>query len=157
MPVLDHDGFRVYEAFAVARYVDEAFPGPALQPADAKGRARMTQWVSAFNDYVATSAVRGVLIPRYVLAPRGIQVDDAAIHKAAVQAQKSLQVFDATLATSPFLAGDNLTLADCMLLPVIASGQQLQEADRYTDGLPNLTLWLGRMITRPSFMATVPE
>ena len=32
--------FALYETSAIARYVDEAFDGPALQPADARGRAR---------------------------------------------------------------------------------------------------------------------
>ena len=32
-------------------YVDEAFTGPALQPANARERARMNQWISALNGY----------------------------------------------------------------------------------------------------------
>lgn len=41
IPVLAHDGLMIHETAAIARYVDEAFPGPALQPADARARARM--------------------------------------------------------------------------------------------------------------------
>lgn len=157
MPVLEHDGFQVFEAAAVGRYVDEAFEGPALQPASAQGRAQMMQWISAFNDYVAGPAVRGVLVPRFVLAPRGIPVDEAQIQAEAAKAQAALQVFDAALAKSPYLAGDAPSLADWMLLPVIASGGLLKGADRYADNLPNLAAWTGRMTARPSFKATVPR
>lgn len=157
MPVLDHDTFRVFEAAAVAQYVDEAFEGPALRPATAAGRARMAQWVSAINDYVAPHAVRGVLIPRFVLAPRGIPVVDAAVHEAAIKARAALAVFDTALANAPFLAGDLPSIADWHLTPIVASGQQLSGADRYTDDLPNLAAWLGRMASRPSFAATVPR
>jgi glutathione S-transferase len=33
IPAFEHDGFRLHETGAIARYVDEAFAGPALQPA----------------------------------------------------------------------------------------------------------------------------
>lgn len=157
MPVLDHDGFQVYEAFAIARYVDEAFEGPALQPAGAQGRALMTQWVSAFSDYVAGPAVRGVLIPRFVLAPRGIPFEEASVPVAAANAHKSLQIFDAALANSEYLAGNAPSLADFLLLPVVACNNMLQGADRYADNLPNIGAWMGRMTARPSFKATLPS
>jgi glutathione S-transferase len=156
MPVLDDDGFRVYEAAAVLRYVDEAFDGPALQPTDVRARARMTQWVSAFNDYVATAAVRGVLIPRFVLAPRGVPVDDAAVHAAASKARHALAVFDDALASSPWLAGEEMSLADLLLAPVYASGAALAGADRFTDDLPNIDAWFARLSARPAFVESTP-
>ncbi|MSP54195.1 MAG: glutathione S-transferase family protein [Myxococcales bacterium] len=156
MPVLDHDGFVVFEAAAVMNYVDEAFEGPALKPADARGRARMWQWSGAVSDYVAPAAVRGVLVPRLVLAPRGLAVDDAAVQAAAVKATGHLGPFEAALGTSLFLAGDSPTFADFLLLPIIATGRALSEPDRYTDGLPNIDEWFGRMGERPSFSACLP-
>lgn len=156
MPALEHDGFRVFEALAVMRYVDEAFEGPVLQPADAAGRARMTQWMSAYNDFVAPEAVRGVLIPRFVLAPRGIVADDDAVHAAAVKARAALAVFDAVLADTPWLAGDSVTLADLLLAPTIVTGGMLQGEDRYTDDLPRLDSWLARLAARPAFAAARP-
>lgn len=156
MPVLEHDGWRVYEAAAVMRYVDEAFAGPALQPADVRARARMMQWLSAYNDYVAPPAIRGVLIPRFVLAPRGIPVDDAKVAASAAKAAAALRPFEAALADTPYLAGDAPSLADWLLLPCFASGGGLSGADRYTDGFPNLSAWMGRLAERPSFGATLP-
>lgn len=156
MPVLEHGDFRVYEAFAVMRYVDEGFSGPALQPATAAGRAAQTQWASAFADYVAHHAVRGVLIPRLVLADRGIPVDGAAVEEAAARARSSLAVFEARLAAVPFLAGDTPSLADWLLLPVWVTGNVLVGGERYTDGLPQLSAWAERLKSRASFAATVP-
>ena len=34
IPAFEHDGFSLYETGAIARYVDEAFEGPRLQPAE---------------------------------------------------------------------------------------------------------------------------
>src|SRR5437667_12768595 len=51
VPILQHGDFTLYETSAIAAYVDEAFDGPALQPKDARPRARMNQWISAVNSY----------------------------------------------------------------------------------------------------------
>ena len=51
VPVLDHDGFSVFETVAIARYVDEGFPGPALQPVDPRRRARMAQVCAVLDNY----------------------------------------------------------------------------------------------------------
>jgi glutathione S-transferase len=44
MPVLRHGDFTLCESKAIATYLDRAFPGPALTPADPMLAARMEQW-----------------------------------------------------------------------------------------------------------------
>jgi glutathione S-transferase len=39
IPALEHGDFWLYETAAITRYVDEAFPGPGLQPQEAMTRA----------------------------------------------------------------------------------------------------------------------
>lgn len=157
MPALDHDGFVLYEATAIMRYLDEAFDGPALQPADARGRAKVAQWMSAYNDYVAPKAVRGVLIPRLVLQARGMDVDNHTIQRAAASARDALKRFDLALAESPYLVGDSPTLADWLLAPTIAADAALEMDDQYAAGLENVEAWLERMKARPSFAETLPR
>src|ERR1700723_1009980 len=43
VPVLEHDGFRLYETQAILRYLDRVVPMPALTPADPKAAALMDQ------------------------------------------------------------------------------------------------------------------
>ena len=57
VPAFEHDGFALYETAAIERYVDESFPGPKLQPADAKQRARMTQIISVIDSYGYTPLI----------------------------------------------------------------------------------------------------
>src|SRR5204863_1053325 len=45
VPVLQHGDFVLYETSAIAAYIDDAFPGPKLSPADPQRRARMNQWI----------------------------------------------------------------------------------------------------------------
>ena len=49
IPALEHAGFRLYEAGATTRYVDEAFPGPRLQPEEPRSRARMNQIIGILD------------------------------------------------------------------------------------------------------------
>src|ERR1700741_1886236 len=51
IPALEHGEFKLYETSAITRYIDEAFPGPALQPRDPQGRARMIQITSMVDSY----------------------------------------------------------------------------------------------------------
>jgi glutathione S-transferase len=51
IPALRHGDFSLYEASAIARYVDEAFAGPALQPTAPRARARMNQAISILDSY----------------------------------------------------------------------------------------------------------
>jgi glutathione S-transferase len=44
VPILEHDGFTVYETSAIATYIEEAFEGPALMPSDPRERSRVRQW-----------------------------------------------------------------------------------------------------------------
>ena len=50
VPVLEHDGFVLYETQAILRYLDRIKPSPALTPADAQRIARMDQ-VMNINDW----------------------------------------------------------------------------------------------------------
>src|ERR1041385_6789127 len=50
IPAFEHDGFRLFETGAIARYIDEAFPGPILMPREAKTRARVNQVMSIVDN-----------------------------------------------------------------------------------------------------------
>jgi maleylpyruvate isomerase len=41
VPVLEHDGERLYQSLAIIQYLDEKFPQPALLPKDSPGRNRV--------------------------------------------------------------------------------------------------------------------
>src|SRR5436309_4013186 len=64
IPAFEHDGFALYETAAITRYVDEAFDGPALQPADARGRARLTQIIGILDAYAYRPLVWDIYVER---------------------------------------------------------------------------------------------
>ncbi len=84
VPAFSHGDFEIYETVAIARYIDEAFEGPALQPADAAGRARVTQASAIIYSYAYPSAITGVVIQRVVVPMMGGEADEAVIAEALV-------------------------------------------------------------------------
>lgn len=68
IPVLEHDGFQVFETAAVLRYVDEAFPGPILQSPSARERARMAQAIGIIDSYGYGAIVTELFVQRFVRA-----------------------------------------------------------------------------------------
>jgi glutathione S-transferase len=156
MPAMRHGDFVLYETSAIARYVDETFEGPALQPAAPRARARMNQWISAVNDYYYQALARGIVLPRIVYPMRGRSVDEAAVAAAVEQAEQYLGVADATLAAGPYLAGDALSLADLFLGPIVFWLEKTPEGARLLPRFPAVRGWYDGLAARPSFVATAP-
>src|ERR1700732_3526562 len=87
IPAFEHAGFRLYEAEAIHRDIDEAFPGPALQPSDPRGRARMTQVISILDSYAYRTLVWDIYVERVSRPARGFPTDEPKIAAALPKAE----------------------------------------------------------------------
>ena len=92
VPVLVHDGFALYETGAITRYVDRAFPGPLLQPADPRALARMDQIVGVVDSYGYWPMVRQVFSHGFFRPRRGLTGDPAEVARGL---EGSVRVLDA--------------------------------------------------------------
>ena len=140
IPVLEHDGRIITEGLAITGYLDEAFDGPALQPADLDGRTRMREWLSRCADYAFRDVVRKI--------PRNRTPTDEEL----ATARAVLERFDALAGTTPFLVGAHATLADLYLAPQVSNAQE--KAPELLDSLDALGAWFRRMADRESFQLT---
>src|ERR1044071_9910740 len=66
VPAIEHDGYWLYEAQAILRYVDAAFPGPSLTPTGPKAIGRMSQVMNILDWYVMPSLTSGIGFNRIV-------------------------------------------------------------------------------------------
>jgi len=157
IPVLRHGDFELYETFAVSRYIDEAFPGPALQPSDAKARARMTQWISVHNSYCYPTLIGGIVLER--VAPKLLNrpSDEAKIKATLPDAQQRLDVLEKALGTTPYLAGIEPTLADYFLYPVMFYVSVVPEGNALLESRPGLRRWMAAIGDRRSVKDTTPS
>ncbi len=158
VPVLEHDGFSLYETQAILRYLDRVLPMPALTPSDTRGLARMDQ-VMNINDWYLFHGVGNVIIFHRVIGPRlmGLTPDEAAIEAAIPKARTVFAELARLLGEQPFLAGDALSLADLLVAPGVSFFTATPEWAELGAPHANLVAWLSRMEARPSMKATTWE
>jgi len=156
IPAFEHDGFQIYETGAIARYIDEAFPGPPLQPADPRARARMNQAIGALDSYGYRTLVWDVFVERMPAPAQGRAPDEARIAAALPRADACLAALEAIAGDGPYLAGSALTLADLHGAPMFDYFRRASEGAALLSRHPRLARWLSLMEERPSFAATAP-
>jgi len=163
-PVLEHDGFALSEAAAITRYVDEAFPGPALQPADARGRARVAQAVALADHHLhGPPAVRLLWRAMYGAADGGggpadgtAVEDEQAEDRAAVE--RALDLLEGLIGEGGHHpAGGAFGLADCHLIPVLDLLAPTAEGVAMLDRRPRVARWWQAAAARPCVARTRPR
>jgi glutathione S-transferase len=116
VPVLDHDGMRILETTAIARYLNDVLPGKSLIPATPKDRARMDMIVGIVDSYGYGALIGGVaafhLFPDFVGGK-----NDAMRTDGIENGRKVIELTMKTKGSSPFIAGE-LSLADLYLAPI---------------------------------------
>lgn len=154
IPAFDHDGFTLYETAAITRYVDDAFPGPALLPADARGRARVAQIVAMIDSYGYRPLVWGLFVGRNRAVAQGQAPDEAAIAHARAEAGTFLAALEAVCGDGPWLVGTALSLADLHAAPVFAYFTLTADSGDLLAPHPRLRAWWQAMAARPSLGGT---
>jgi glutathione S-transferase len=156
VPAFEHDGFAFYETDAIARYVDETFPGTDLVPADARSRARMNQAMSVLASYAYPCLISQIFMQRAVMPMIGNAPDEAAIAAALPKAETALGALEQLIDGNRYLAGDRLSLADLLLIPIYDYVRQTPEGEKLLEATPNLRRWWDEVRTRPSVERTRP-
>jgi glutathione S-transferase len=156
VPGFEHAGFKLYETSAICRYVDEAFPGPALAPKDPKGRALMEQWISAVSCYYDSTVTRIVIFERLVAPMFGNQTNEQRIKEGLDVVGKRLDILNGALAGHKCLVGDAPSIADYFLVPIVFYLNMTPERT-LLDSRANIRRWYDGMASRPSFAKTVPQ
>lgn len=156
VPAFEHDGFELFETFAITRYVDEAFPGPALQPADVKARARMTQICGIVDSYAYGAMVQKVFWQSAIVPMQGGTPDAAVIAEGMKATEKALDVIEGLMG-GDLLCGGQVTLADLHLVPVIEYLRMTGPGGAAFAARPKLSAWWERMNTRETVVRTRPK
>ena len=163
MPTLVHDGRPVIELTLICEYLDEAFPTPRLIPAEAGQRARMRLWSKAVDEglfegiteisFSAMFRERMQNMPADLREPRFRNIGDPrrrdrfiSTYELGVKSpyvlyaiaayERAFKSLEETLAEGgPWILGDDPTLADINLMPLVARLDYLRPARRM-DRLP---------------------
>lgn len=158
VPAFEHDGFALYETDAILRYVDLAFDGPSLQPADARGQARMTQIMKVVDAYGYPPLIGTLVVQRLVMPKLGETPNEQAITEAIPEARKALGELEKLIAGPDVAVGDRLSLADLHLVPVLDYlATTAPEGPELLEGAPRIKALYESLARRDSVRQTRPS
>ncbi len=154
VPVLDHDGIRILETAAIARYLNDVLPGRSLVPATPKDRARMDMVIGVVDSYGYGALIGGVAA--YHLFPDFVGGKNDAMHAAGLEGgRKVIEFAMRTKGDSPFIAGE-LSLADLHLAPIMTYAMMTPDAETM-NAVPGFADWWAGVQALPSFQQTQPS
>lgn len=144
-PTLVDRDMVLYGTWVVADYLDERYPHPPLMPVDPVSRSRLRlamyrvqrDWVEAGKIIETSSGEKKV----------------AATKKAL---RDSLVAADDLFGLTPFLLNDELSLADCALVPLLWR-LPAYSVDLNAKVAPNLNKYMDKMFRRDSFQRSLTE
>jgi glutathione S-transferase len=149
VPVLQHDSFVLYETQAINRYLDRNLNGPALVPSDPRAVALVDQWIGIVDSYFSPHAqpfIVETMFRRYL----GGEQNQQAIASGRAGMQPALDAADHRLSESPYLAGNQLSLADIHFMPYIEYLMRIG-ADDLVTSRKSFAAWWDRVSGRPSW------
>ena len=136
VPVIDDDGFVLFESNAIMRYLATKCESP-LYPNNLKQRAVVDQWTEFVSHHIAT-AMGSVLMNRVFAPFLNVEVDERALSEGIAFLERFLPVVDTPLEERRYLAGGELTLADFGLLAALDPAEVAQVD---LSGYLNITRW----------------
>jgi glutathione S-transferase len=146
VPVLEDDGFVLYESRAILRYLDAKLGG--LAPTDPKERGVMEQWISVEQSYFSPPAMKAIL--EVFFAPmKGTTPDQDVIAKGKADASKALDVLDRALAGKEWIAG-SFSIAEITYAPYIQYLFDTGAGDIVKERA-NVAAWWNRISERKSW------
>ncbi len=150
IPVLEHEGVTLYETAAICRYIDRQFEGPSLSPQTAMALARMDQWISVANSYIDPAVIRRCVLEYVFPSGEAGQVNQEKINAALPDVARYLAIVDEALSSSPYLAGEQPSIADYILLPMLDYMENTPPGGSLMSQAPAVNQWLKGMRLRPA-------
>ena len=147
VPTVDDDGFTFFESRAICRYVNEKVSGK-LVPSDLKGRALMEEWISIETSNFTPHVMKHV----YHYAFKRAQ-DDAVLEAATKSLDAAFTVMEAQLTKTPYLAGDQFTLADVCFMPYLEYAMASPVKEQLAK-YPHVSAWWNKISERPTWQKT---
>ena len=149
------DGRRLSESEVICEYLEEAYPQKPLLPRDPWQRAKVRELATHMELYLELVARR-----IYGFVFFGRPVDEAVKSAAQKDLAKGVRAFKALAKFDPYVAGSELTLADCAAfvhLPLVSLCTKLAFGRDVLDEIEPLKPYLGRLGERPVFQRVNEE
>jgi glutathione S-transferase len=147
VPAIDDNGFVLWESMAINLYLAKKHGLETLYPTSLEAEARAWQWsfwaITELERHVLTAMFNRAILPED-------KRDPAAADAAEKELQHPLGVLDGAVTKTPYLLGDEFTVADLNVASVLswARPARIDFAP-----FPKAADWLGRCALRPAAKA----
>jgi glutathione S-transferase len=149
VPVIDDDGFKLWESLAINLYLAKKNADKGLYPKSLQDEAKAWQWAL----WTATT-VEGPFglwqAHALMLAPEKRDAKQAA--EALQKLAGPLKVLDDHLKGQPYLIGHQFTIADLNLASVMSRATQMD-----LSATPSVKAWVQRCLDRPAAQAVLKQ
>lgn len=147
VPYIKTEQGSLCESGVIMEYIEHQYPQNPLLPTDPFAAAKVRELVTFLELHL--ELVARTLYPQAFF---GGKISDAAKDKAGEQLEKNVTAFAQLAQFSPFMYGDQLTLADCAAvvhLPLVATATKVVYGRDFLADLP-VRDYLKHMNERPS-------
>jgi len=154
MPVLEDDGFVLWESNAILQYLASKKPQSALWPSDPKRQADVSRW--QFWDMAHWDPACAILVFEQVVKKLTGQgdADPAQIAKGEQDFHRCAEVLNGKLEGRKWIAGDELSIADFSIGAGMVYAAQARypvarysQIQRWYEGLAALPAWKNTLST----------
>lgn len=155
VPILEtDDGTLIRSSLAILEYLEEVYPAPDMIGPTSEARAR-TRVLLSVIDEAATQFGIWCHKGSEIFASREPQHETAAGFAAEAYYDR-LRKLDVLAGESngPFLAGENVTMADCVAMATLQFAEGFYSIP-VPQECPNLVRWYAMFSTRPSAVAPI--
>lgn len=152
IPVLElDDGTCISESVAICRYFEEMYPDPPLFGRTPLEKAMIEMWLRRveLNFMVPVGMV---WIHGHPLTARLVKQIPEAANQNRARVHLGYKLLNTQLATNTFIAGDDFTVVDAVLLASLDFANGLVGVP-YDEGLTHLKRWHDAVSARPSAQA----
>lgn len=151
--VLDH-GRAICDSAAIVEYLDEVSDGPLLMGSTSEERAAIRAAERMITDLLWLTAVVARNTHPYFATWGGKQMPQSpeAANYARPRAQALLGAVDALIGDKPFVAGKQVSVADCTLCATLDFAIRFASMTIGSE-LPRLSRWNAMFASRPSAAA----
>jgi glutathione S-transferase len=150
VPFMEIDGAQISESQVLCEYLEDVYPQKPLYPRDALERARVRELISFMELHMELVARR---LYGQVFFGRPPVSDDS---KRAVEKDlaKGVRAFRMRAKFDPYVAGAELTLADCAAfvhLPLVSLTSKIAFGQDMLESMPQVKAYLKMVGERPAF------
>ena len=155
MPVLEDDGFVLWESNAIIQYLAAKAGDRGLWPAEPRSQADVSRWqcwdLAHWDPACATFLFENFVKP--VILKSG-EPDPAALAKGAELFHRAAKVLDGQLRGKKFVTGGTLTIADfCLGAPLNYTDMARLPLDPYAE----IRRWYGTLTALPAWQKTLSQ